>query len=89
MALTKEKKAELVKRFGKTEKDTGSIEVQIALLTEQIIRLTEHLKNNKKDSASKRGLLKLVGQRRGLLDYLAKNNRDAYIRLIQELGLRK
>ncbi len=89
MALTKDKKAELVKRFGKNEKDTGSVEVQIALLSEQIARLTTHLKNNKKDAASKRGLLKLVGQRRGLLDYLARTDRDNYIRLIAELGLRK
>lgn len=89
MALSKENKAELVKKFGKNEKDTGSIEVQIALLTGQIVRLTEHLKNNKKDASSKRGLMKLVGQRRSLLDYLARKDRDAYIRLIADLGLRK
>lgn len=89
MALSKENKAELVKKFGKNEKDTGSVEVQIALLTNQIIRLTEHLKNNKKDASSKRGLMKLVGQRRSLLDYLARKDRDAYIRLIADLGLRK
>lgn len=89
MALSKENKAELVKKFGKNEKDTGSVEVQIALLTNQIVRLTEHLKNNKKDASSKRGLMKLVGQRRSLLDYLARKDRDAYIRLIADLGLRK
>ena len=89
MALTKERKAELVKKFGKDEKDTGSIQVQIALLTEQIKALTAHLKANKKDAASQRGLLKLVGQRRSLLNYLSKTDRDAYLRLIAELGLRK
>ncbi len=89
MALSKDKKAELVKKFGKSEKDTGSIEVQVALLTEQIKALTAHLQANKKDAASQRGLLKLIGQRRGLLDYLAKKDRDAYLRLIADLGLRK
>lgn len=89
MALSKEKKAELVKKFGKNDKDTGSVEVQVALLSEQILRLTEHLKANKKDASSKRGLMKLVGQRRSLLDYLARTDRDGYIRLIAELGLRK
>ena len=89
MALSKDKKAELVKKFGKSEKDTGSIEVQVALLTEQIKALTAHLKANKKDAASQRGLLKLIGQRRGLLDYLAKKDRDAYLKLIADLGLRK
>ena len=89
MALSKEKKAELVKKYGKSEKDTGSIEVQVALLTEQIKALTAHLKANKKDAASQRGLLKLIGQRRGLLDYLARTDRDAYLKLIADLGLRK
>ena len=89
MALTKERKAELVKKFGKDEKDTGSVQVQIALLTDQIVALTAHLKANKKDAASQRGLLKLVGQRRSLLAYLAKTDKDAYVKLIGELGLRK
>jgi len=89
MALSKEKKAQIVKKFGKNEKDTGSVAVQVALLTEQIKALTEHLKNNHKDAASKRGLMILVGQRRSLLDYLIKTDRDAYLKLIVELGLRK
>ena len=89
MALTKEKKAELVKKFGKNEKDTGFIQVQVALLTEQIKALTAHLKKNHKDAASKRGLMILVGQRRSLLDYLVRTDRDAYLKLIVDLGLRK
>lgn len=89
MALTKEKKAEIVKRFGKNEKDTGSVQVQVALLTEQIVALTAHLKANHKDANSKRSLMVLVGQRRSLLDYLIKTDREAYFRLINDLGLRK
>lgn len=89
MALSKERKAELVKQFGKNEKDTGSSEVQIALLTEQINALTAHLKKNHKDASSKRGLMILVGQRRSLLDYLARTDREAYLKLIVALGLRK
>ncbi len=81
MALSKERKAEIVKQYGKNEKDTGSIEVQVALLTEQIKALTEHLKKNHKDAASKRGLMILVGQRRSLLDYLAWNT--AWIPMIR------
>ncbi|MEA5061672.1 MAG: 30S ribosomal protein S15 [Erysipelotrichaceae bacterium] len=89
MALTKEKVSQLVKSFGKNEKDTGSAEVQIALLTEQINKLTAHLKANPKDHVSQRGLMILVGKRRRLLDYLAVNDRDSYLKLIAELGLRK
>lgn len=89
MALTKERKAELVKKFGKNEKDTGSVQVQIALLTDQIKALTEHLKKNHNDAASKRGLQILVGQRRSMLDYLIKTDREAYFKLINDLGLRK
>ena len=89
MALSKERKAEIVKAYGKNEKDTGSIEVQVALITEQIKALTEHLKRNHKDSASKRGLMILVGQRRSLLDYLARTDREGYLKLIVSLGLRK
>ena len=89
MALTKERKAELVKKFGKNEKDTGSVQVQIALLTEQITALTEHLKRNHKDANSKRSLMILVGQRRSLLDYLIRTDREAYLKLIVELNLRK
>ena len=87
--LSKERTAEIVKKFGKNEKDTGSVEVQIALLTEQINALTAHLKANKKDASGRRGLFVLVGKRRGLLDYLKKNDFDGYVRLISELKIRK
>ncbi len=89
MALSKDKKAELVKKFAKSEKDTGSVEIQIALLTEQINALTIHLKNNHKDHSSHRGLMRLVGQRKSLLNYLEKSDRDSYIKVIKELKLRK
>lgn len=89
MALSKEKKAALVKKFAKSDKDTGSVEIQIALLTEQINALTIHLKNNHKDHSSHRGLMKLVGQRKSLLNYLEANDRDSYIKLIKDLKLRK
>jgi len=89
MALTKEKKANLVKKFATSEKDTGSVQVQVALLTEQINALTEHLKKNHKDNSSHRGLMRLVGQRKSLLNYLEKYDRDAYAELIKNLKLRK
>lgn len=89
MALSKERTAEIVKKFGKDEKDTGSVQVQIALLTEQINDLTAHLKANKKDASGRRGLFVLVGKRRGLLDYLAREDRDAYAKLITDLKIRK
>lgn len=89
MALNKEKKAELVKKFGKDEKDTGSIEVQIAILTEEINTLTEHFKEHKHDHHSKRGLLKKVGQRKSLLNYLIKTDVARYRKIVKELGLRK
>ena len=89
MALTKEMKAEIVKKYGKNEKDTGSVQVQVALLTAQIKALTAHLKANHKDARSKRSLMILVGQRRSLLDYLIRTDREAYLKLIVELGLRK
>lgn len=89
MALSKERKAEIVKQFGKNEKDTGSVQVQVALLTEQIKNLTAHLKANHKDASSKRSLMILVGQRRSLLNYLIRTDRDAYLKLIVDLGLRK
>lgn len=89
MALTKEKKAELVKKYGKDSKDTGSIEVQIAILTEEINTLTEHFKEHKHDHHSKRGLLRKVGQRRSLLNYLIKNDVTRYRAIVKELGLRK
>lgn len=87
--LTNEKKAEIVKNFGKNDKDTGSTEVQVALLTEQINVLTEHMKANKKDYSSNRGLLKMVGRRRSLLEHLKKTDINRYRDLVQKLGLRK
>lgn len=87
--ISKEKKAELVKAYGRTPNDTGSPEVQIAILTERILQLTEHLKNNPKDHHSRRGLLQMVGQRRGLLDYLKKTDLEGYRALIEKLNIRK
>ena len=89
MALTKERKAELVKKFGKDANDTGSIEVQIAILTDEINTLTEHFKEHKKDHHSKRGLLRKVGQRRSLLNYLIENDVTRYRKIVKDLGLRK
>ena len=89
MAVTKERKAELVKEFGKNEKDSGATSVQIAILTEEINDLTEHLKVHIHDFHSKRGLLMKVGKRRSLLDYLKKNDVVAYRELIKKLNLRK
>lgn len=87
--LSKAKIVEIVKKYGKNEKDTGSVEVQVALLTEQINELTAHLKANKKDASGRRGLFVLVGKRRGLLDYLSRTDRDAYVKLLTELKIRK
>ena len=87
--ISKEKKAELIQAYGRKEGDTGSPEVQIAILTERINELTEHLKVNQKDHHSRRGLLKMVGQRRGLLAYLKKIDIERYRALIDSLGLRK
>lgn len=89
MAVTKERKAELVKEYGKNEKDTGATEVQIAILTEEIRDLTEHLKVHIHDYHSKRGLMMKVGKRRSLLDYLKENDVNAYRTLIQKLNIRK
>ena len=89
MALTKERVAELVKTYGKSEQDSGSPRVQIALLTEQIRDLTEHLKGHIHDFHSRRGLLVLVGKRSRLLRFLEKTDRPSYLDLIQKLGLRK
>ena len=89
MALTKDKKAAIIKEFARDEKDTGSPEVQIAILTEEINKLTEHLKNNKQDKHSKRGLLIKVGKRRSLLNYLLKNDVKKYREVVNSLGLRK
>lgn len=87
--VSKERIAELVKTYGRDEKDTGSTEVQVAILTEQIVALTAHLKVHKKDHHSRRGLLMLVGKRRNLLDYLARTDKERYTALIAKLGLRK
>jgi len=89
MAQTTEKKKEIIEKFKIHETDTGSCEVQIALLTERIVYLTEHFKTHSKDHHSRRGLLKLVGQRRSLLKYLQKKDVAKYRALILELGIRK
>jgi small subunit ribosomal protein S15 len=89
MALTKEAKQEVVGGHGRDAADTGSPQVQIALLTRRIDQLTEHLRTHKKDHHSRRGLLKLVGQRRRLLNYLQKRDLEGYRKLISELGLRR
>ena len=87
--ISKEKKAAIIEKYGRKPGDTGSPEVQIAILTARITELTEHLQENKKDHHSRRGLLKMVGQRRGLLDYLKKTDLDGYRALIEKLGIRK
>ncbi|MCL6582521.1 MAG: 30S ribosomal protein S15 [bacterium] len=89
MPLTKEKKQEIISSFRKHEKDTGSPEVQIAILSERISYLTEHFKIHKGDHHSRRGLLKMVGQRRRLLNYLKSSDEDRYRELISRLGIRK
>jgi small subunit ribosomal protein S15 len=89
MGLTTEVKREIVGHYGRTESDTGSPEVQIALLTRRINDLTAHVQTHAKDHHSRRGLLKLVGQRRRLLNYLQKNDLEGYRKLIQDLGLRR
>ena len=87
--MTKERKLEIIKEFGAHEKDTGSTAVQIALLSERISYLTEHLKNHPKDHHSRRGMLMLVGQRRGLLSYLKSKDIEQYRTLIARLGIRR
>ena len=87
--ISKEKKAEISAAYGRKPGDTGSPEVQIAILTERIAELTEHLKVNQKDHHSRRGLLKMVGKRRALLEYLKKNDIEGYRNLIARLGIRK
>ena len=87
--LNVEEKKEIIAKFGANEADTGSPEVQIALLTNRITYLTEHLRSHKKDHASRRGLLKLVGQRRNLLGYLQKHDLDRYRAILEKLNLRK
>lgn len=87
--ISKEKKTQIISEFARKEGDTGSPEVQIAILTERITELTEHLKVNQKDHHSRRGLLKMVGKRRRLLDYIKKNDIEEYRNLIARLGIRK
>ncbi|MCR5304348.1 MAG: 30S ribosomal protein S15 [Lachnospiraceae bacterium] len=87
--ITKEKKAELIEKYGKKAGDTGSTEVQVAILTERIHELTDHLRKHPKDHHSRRGLLMMVGQRRGLLDYLKKKDIERYRSIIEKLGIRK
>lgn len=89
MALTVEKKTEVVTDHRRHDRDTGSAEVQIALLTQRIVQLTEHLKLHVKDHSSRRGLLKMVGKRSSLLKFLARQNRERYLATIGKLGLRK
>ena len=89
MSITDERKAELIKEFSKKEGDTGSPEVQVAIITERILNLTDHLKTHKKDFHSRRGLLVMVGQRRRLLDYLKRKKTSRYEDLIKRLGLRR
>ena len=89
MSITLERKAELINEYGTTKDDTGSPEVQIAILTERIKNLTDHFKDHKKDNHSRRGLLKLVGQRRHLLDYVKGKDVARYQSLIERLGIRR
>jgi len=89
MSISKEKVQEVVTEFGGSENNSGSTEAQVALLTERINHLTEHLKENKKDHSSRRGLLKMVGQRKRMLTYLRNNDIEKYRELIQKLGIRK
>ena len=89
MSITTQRKAELIKKFARTEGDTGSPEVQVAILTERITNLTDHFKTNKKDNHSRRGLLTMVATRRKLLDYVKRKEEGRYDALIKELGIRR
>ena len=89
MSITAERKAELITAHARSEHDTGSAEVQVAILSERIANLTEHFKGHVKDNHSRRGLLKLVSQRRSLLDYLEKTDGERYRKIIDRLGLRR
>ncbi|MCX5744099.1 MAG: 30S ribosomal protein S15 [Proteobacteria bacterium] len=89
MSVSPARKQETIKKFQASPTDTGSPEVQVALITERVVHLTEHLKNNPKDHHSRRGLLLMVGQRRALLDYLKRKSLDRYRKLIETLGLRR
>ena len=88
LSISKEKTAELIKEFGKSDNDSGSAEVQVAILSERIRNLTEHLKSHKKDNHTRRGLMKLIGKRRGLLKYIKNRNIEEYRTLIKQLGIR-
>lgn len=88
LSITKERAAELTKEFGSSATDTGNVEVQVAILSERIRNLTEHLKEHKKDNHTRRGLMKLIGKRRGLLKYIKSRNIDEYRELIKKLGIR-
>jgi small subunit ribosomal protein S15 len=89
MSITEERRAQVIAEYATKPGDTGSPEVQVAIMSERIINLTEHLKTHAKDFHSRRGLLVMVGQRRGLLDYLKRKDRERYVTLIQRLGLRR
>ena len=89
MSITPERKSELIKEYAINGSDTGSPEVQVAILTERIVNLTEHFKSHKKDNHSRRGLLKMVSQRRSLLDYVKRKDEQRYRSLIERLGLRR
>jgi len=89
MSISKEKKLEIIKKYGKNEKDSGTAEVQIAILKERINNLTAHFESHKKDHASRRGLMQMVGKRRRLLDYLMEKDIERYRNIIKELNIRK
>jgi small subunit ribosomal protein S15 len=89
MSITNDRKTELVAEFGKDNKDTGGAAVQVAILTERIVNLTEHMKTHEKDFGSRRGLLTMVGKRRHLLDYIRRGDEEAYKALIDKLGIRR
>ena len=89
MSITKNKKSDIIKDFGKNGKDSGSPNVQVAILTERIKNLTDHLKTHSKDFSTRRGLLTLVGKRRRVLDYIKNKNEENYLKVIEVLGLRK
>ena len=89
MSITKNKKSDIIKNFGKNGKDSGSPNVQAAILTERIKNLTDHLKTHRKDFSTRRGLLTLVGKRRRVLDYIKNKNEENYLKVIEALGLRK
>jgi small subunit ribosomal protein S15 len=89
MSITKNKKSDIIKDFGKNGKDSGSPNVQAAILTERIKNLTDHLKTHNKDFSTRRGLLSLVGKRRRVLDYIKNKNEENYLKVIEALGLRK